>query len=372
MKAIAVYPTRHELKLIEVPVPLITRSTEVKLRMIEVGVCGTDREICAFEYGTPPPGEQHLVIGHEALAEVTEVGAEVTRVKVGDLVVPIVRRACPHAHCAACRAGRQDFCFTGDFTERGIKGVHGFMTEYVVEDERLLMKVPGALREVAVLVEPLTIASKALIQVFDLQQRLPWSCAIRGGGDWPCRHAVVLGAGPVGLLGAMSLLNAGFVTYVLSREQAPNQKATLVESIGATYLSAADLSPRDVAEKVGNIDIVYEATGASQASFELMQHLGTNGVFVLTGVPGKRGPVEIDTDGLMRSLVLKNQVILGTVNAGQDAYEGAIKDLAAFMEKWPKAVRSLITGKFAPEAHLELLVGKAQGIKNVVRFDARA
>ena len=106
--------------------------------MLEAGACGTDKEICAFEYGTPPEGSDHLVIGHESLGEVVEIGSRVKRVKPGDLVVPMVRRPCPHDYCVACRSDRQDFCFTGDFKERGIKEQHGFMAQFVVDDEKVI------------------------------------------------------------------------------------------------------------------------------------------------------------------------------------------------------------------------------------------
>jgi len=162
MKAIAVTPAKKSVSLINQHEPRIESPTDVKLRMIEAGVCGTDREICASEYGTPPSGFDDLVIGHESLGEVVEVGAKVTRVKVGDIVVPMVRRPCPHDHCAACRAERQDFCFTGDFTERGIKEHHGFMAQFIVDDEKYMNPVPQNLRDVAVLVEPLTIAEKGM------------------------------------------------------------------------------------------------------------------------------------------------------------------------------------------------------------------
>ncbi len=165
MKAIAVVPQQKRVELREVEPPRIASPTDVKLRILDVGVCGTDREIASFHYGTPPPGSDHLVIGHESLGQVIEVGARVSRLRPGDLVVPMVRRPCPHADCVACRAGRQDFCYTADFTERGIKERHGFMTEEVVDDERYMHVVPRALRDVGVLVEPLTIAEKALIQV---------------------------------------------------------------------------------------------------------------------------------------------------------------------------------------------------------------
>jgi threonine dehydrogenase-like Zn-dependent dehydrogenase len=338
--------------------------------MLETGVCGTDKEICAFEYGTPPPGSAQLVIGHESLGEVVEIGSKVSRVKVGDLVVPMVRRPCPHDYCMACRSARQDFCFTGDFKERGIKEAHGFMAQFVVDDQLYMNPVPEELREVAVLVEPLTIAEKGLAQVWQVQQRLPWGCPVTPGkAAAHCHRALVLGAGPVGLLGAMALVNYDFDTYVYSREPAPNPKSILLESIGAKYLSAETISPAMVPEHIGNIDLVYEATGASSLSFEMMKHLGTNGIFIFTGVPGRKGPISVDTDLMMRNLVLKNQVVFGTVNAGRDSFEAAIRDVGVFHKRWPKALASLITGRFPMENYRDLLMGPGIGIKNVINLN---
>ncbi|HEX2928197.1 MAG TPA: glucose 1-dehydrogenase [Candidatus Binatia bacterium] len=370
MRAIAVTPSVKKVSIIDQVEPMIASPTDVKLRMIEAGVCGTDREICAFEYGTPPPGSDVLIIGHESLGEVVEIGSAVTRVKIGDLVVPMVRRPCPHDYCPACRAGRQDFCFTGDFTERGIKQRHGFMAQFVVDDEQYMNPVPSEMREIAVLVEPLTIAEKALIQVWNVQQRLPWSCPVTPGkAQAHCHRAVVLGAGPVGLLGAMALLMNDFDTYVYAREPAPNPKAAVVEMIGAKYRSAGTHSLEALAAEVGNIDLVYEATGASRLAFDMANYLGTNGIFIFTGVPGRKGPVEVDTDLVMRNLVLKNQVVFGTVNAGRDAFEASIRDVGIFSKRWPDAVRRLITGRFPMENYQELLVGKSTGIKNVIRLN---
>jgi glucose 1-dehydrogenase len=369
MQAIAVVPDRREVKVVEQKEPAIAAPGEVKLRILEVGVCGTDREICSFQYGTPPADSDHLVIGHESLGEVMEVGDKVARLRRGDLVVPTVRRPCPHKTCAACRAGRRDFCYTGDFTERGIKQAHGFMTEVVVDDEAYMNLVPRELREVAVLVEPLTIAEKALLQIDQIQQRLPWACPAHPKEKaGHCHKAVVLGAGPVGLLGAMALRVAGLNTCVYSREGAGDPKARLVESIGARYISAQDCPVEGLAEMLGNIDLVYEATGASQLAFKVINVLGTNGVFVFTGVPGRKGPVSIDTDLIMRNLVLKNQVLFGTVNAGKEAFEAAIRDLGIFMKRFPAAVRSMITGRHPIQAHRDLLLGPLTGIKNVLTF----
>jgi threonine dehydrogenase-like Zn-dependent dehydrogenase len=244
------------------------------------------------------------------------------------------------------------------------------MTQYVVDDEKYMNLVPRELRNVAVLVEPLTIAEKALTQVWQVQQRLPWSCSVAPGkAQAHCHRAAVLGAGPVGLLGAMALVNYDFDTYVYAREPRPNPRADLLESIGAKYISAETDSVDMLAERIGNIDLVYEATGASRLSFDVIRRLGTNGIFVFTGVPGRRGPVEVDTDLVMRNLVLKNQVVFGTVNAGRDSFEASIRDIGVFSKRWPEAVQSLISGRYPMEAYGDLLLGRSSGIKNVIQLN---
>jgi len=365
MKAGAVFPAKHKIEVVALDEPQISSRTDVKLRMLEVGVCGTDREIASFHHGTPPEGFEFLVLGHESLGEVVETGPAVSRFAPGDLVVPMVRRPCPHPQCLACRAGRQDFCYTDDFRERGIKQHHGFMTDFVVDDEEYLNAVPQELRAVAVLVEPLTIAEKALLQIHAIQQRLPWS---RAANDR--QRAVVLGAGPVGLLGAMALVNSGFETFVYSREMPSNSRADLVAKFGAHYVSSATVSVEQLAARVGNIDVVYEAAGASQTAFDLLKALGPNGVYCFTGVPRHGEPVSIDAHSVLFSLVLKNQVILGTVNSGKDAFESAIRDLGVFYKRWPVAVNSLITGRFAIEQFREPIFDRS-GIKNIIVLDGR-
>src|SRR5687768_180335 len=170
MRAVGVSPSRKEVQLVDHQTPHISSDHHVKIRSLEVGICGTDKEICHFVYGSPPEGYDYLVIGHESLGEVVEVGTKVRILKPGDLVVPSVRRPCTHDHCTPCQADLQDFCSTGDFTERGIKMTHGFMTEYYVDAEKYFTSVPASLRDVAVLVEPLTVAEKALAQVWQVQE----------------------------------------------------------------------------------------------------------------------------------------------------------------------------------------------------------
>ena len=361
MKAAAVFPAERRFAVIDHPEPSLVSPSDVKMRMLDVGICGTDKEIVACDYGTPPDGSPYLIIGHESLGEVIEVGPAVTRVKPGDLAVPTVRRPCNDPMCIACRDGRQDFCYTGKFTERGINQRHGFMTEFVVEEERYLNPVPRELRDVAVLVEPLTIAEKGVTQLWQVQQRLPWAVAGRNS-----HRAVVLGGGPVGLLGAMKLVLEGFDTTVYSRTPAASDLERLVTGFGAKFAHAETVSLEQLAEQVGNIDVVYEAVGASSLAFQTMPFLGTNGVFIFTGVPGRKGPVSVDTDTIMRDHVLKNQVVFGTVNASLQSFADAIADLGTFMQRWPDAVRGLISHRFPIDQLAEPLSGRAGGIKNVI------
>lgn len=370
MKAVAVFPGAREVKVIGQDAPRISQRDQVMLRILDVGLCGTDKEICTFEYGTPPPGDDYLVIGHESLAEIVNVGSAVERFRAGDLVVPSVRRPCPHPGCLACRSGHQDYCYTGDFRERGIKQAHGYMTEYVVDQERNMNLVPPDLREIAVLAEPLTIAEKALGQItWMMRQRPPWldpetPGEERGRG----LSALVLGIGPVGLLGAMALVSAGFTTYVYSRETPPHPRIDLVAAIGAAYVSSQVATFADLAGQVGNIDLVYEAVGHSHFALEALRVLGTNGIFVLTGVPGLQAFIEADPARLMRDMVLKNQVLLGTVNAGAEAFASALRDLDVFRRRWPEAVQTLIAGRYPLEQAPELILGRPTGIKTVIAF----
>ena len=370
MKAVAVFPRTKEVRVIEHEVPRMAEPDQVKLRILDIGLCGTDKEICAFAYGTPPAGSDYLVIGHESLGEVIEVGPAASRVNVGDLVVTTVRRPCPHPECRPCRAGYPDFCITGDYTERGIKGAHGFMTEEVVDHERYMHVVPPELRDVAVLTEPLTIAEKAANQARQIVDRLPW--LKRDLQEEARRHnptAVVLGAGPVGLLGAMKLMAAGWQTFVYALAPAPNPSSDIVEAIGGQYGSQGRIAVEKQKALFGHIHLIYEATGVSRLAFEAWKLLGPNSVFIFTGVPSLKGPIEVDTDLLMRNIVLKNQIIFGTVNASSEHFDEAIKDIGVFHQRWPGALGALITSRSAPEEAPGVLLGNIGGIKNVVTFE---
>lgn len=370
MKAVAVTPSKREVGIIEHPTPELQRDDEVKIRTIDVGICGTDREICTFVYGDPPSGCDYLVLGHEAMGEVVEVGSEVEGLKVGDFVVPSVRRPCSDPNCQACRAGLQDFCSTGNYVERGIKECHGFMTESFVERERYLTYVPSDLRDLAVLMEPLTIAEKGLAQAWATQSRLPWVKHYEDGRPTgQGLNAVILGAGPIGILGAMTMKAAGFETYVYNRSPAPNPKAEIIEAIGARYISSKDVPFPELPAEIGSIDLVYEAIGISSVSFDVLSILGVNGVYIFTGIPAPGDPIPIDANQLMRNVVLGNQAVIGTVNADEASFRAAIRDLGYFKDHWPEAIGAVISKRSPIDSCRELLLDHATGIKNVISFD---
>ena len=343
----------------------MTSPSMVRVRMLEVGVCGTDAELCAFEYGDPPAGVDYLIVGHEALGVVEEIGPAVEHLRAGDLVVPSVRRPCPIDECAACTSGNQDFCVTGKYTERGIKAAHGFLAEQVVEEDRYLHIVPSELREVGVLTEPLTIAEKGLRQYAAIQRRLPWMEHADDEAFMHGRRAVVLGAGPVGLLGAMLFLERGFETWVFSRGGRDTPNARLAEAIGAKYVSSETTDFAHLTEQSGPIDLVYEAAGAPQLAFDAMGHLDANAVCILTGVPGDANAIRIEGDEIMKRIVLHNQVVAGTVNANRRDFGQAIRDLGRFDSARPEQLRAIISSRKPMESFCTE-AASGHGIKSVI------
>ncbi len=347
MRAVAVFPKAKQVKLIEIDSPKLSSPSHVLIQMLRVGVCGTDREIAQFQYGTPPKTDPYLVLGHESLGRVIQVGKNVKKIREGDLVVPTVRRPCPQP-CISCAYHESDMCYTGDFVERGIKEAHGYMTEQIVEHEDFLAKVPPHLEAIGVLLEPLTISEKAARQILLVQQRLHWECAItdRGRKTLDCRNALVLGAGPVGILAALVLAAKGIKTHVVSMEEETHPKIKMIRSMDIGYFQASRHTPETIAQELKNVDVIFEAAGSSKLSFQFLPALGVNGIYVLSGVPGLHKGFVIDEDFIMRNMVLKNQVLLGTVNANITAFENGIAHLNEFDKKYPKQMRQLITHRF--------------------------
>ena len=359
ISAIAVHPGRPgSLHRTALPQPE-PGPGQAAVRVRRVGICGTDKEIIGASFGTPPAGSNELVLGHEVFGTVERVGEGVTTVAAGDLVVATVRR--PDG-CPACLAGQTDMCVWRRYTERGILGAHGFMAERFVDDERFLVPVPDALEATAVLVEPLSVVEKATRQADLIQRRL---------AVWAPTTAVVLGAGPVGLLGAMLLRTRGVGVTVVARRPAPNPAAAVVEACGARYVSTGDTSIAALGADLPAIDLILEATGNSALAFEAMTALGSNGVLVLLSITGGAAVAPLPIDALNREFVLGNKVLVGSVNAAREDFAAGVADLARFETRWPGLAARLITHRLDARGD-PAAIGAAVtgGIKTVVEFSS--
>ena len=320
MKAIAVHPGRpNTMHLEEVPEPSvddIPGGTGVLVRVLRVGVDGTDKEINAAEYGQAPPGDDYLITGHEGLGRVVEVGPNVpSTIRPGTLVVSTVRRPGDSIYDDI---GLQDMTTDDVYYERGINLRHGYLTEMYVEDARYVVPLPENLSEVGVLLEPLTVAEKAINQAFEIQRRLK---------VWQPRRAMVLGSGTIGLLATLALRLRGIEVTCASLRPAPYRNSDLIEALGATYVSTQETSLMEAAAAHGPFDIVIEATGFSPLVFEGAQALGKNGVLVLVSVTGGDRRVEVPADVINQGFVLGNKVMVGSVNASPADFESGRDDL---------------------------------------------
>lgn len=342
MKALALIPGTQQVRLADWPEPKIEKPTQMKLRTLEVGICGTDREEVGGGRADAPVGDKELIIGHEVLAEVVEVGNEVRRFKPKDLAVVMVRRGC--GRCDPCQKDRSDLCATGDYKERGIKGYHGFEAEWIVDEEHFCLKVPPSLRSIAVLTEPTTVVEKAIDDACRLQvARLPvdpnpvaW---LEG------KNVLVAGLGPVGLLASMILRLRGARVFGLDIVDPHSPRPKLLESMGGKYVKGNQAAIRQAMETYGSIDMIVEAAGITSLDFELLDVLGVNGVYVLTGVPGDDRPLSLDGGKLMRQLVFNNQVLFGSVNASRDHFKQALLDLEAAQNQWKGVMDQFITSR---------------------------
>ncbi len=341
MKVLSVVPGTPGLRPGERPEPRLSRLDDVLLDVIEVGICGTDRDEAGGGRADPPPGASDLVIGHEMIGRVSAVGAGVTAVRPGDYAVLTVRRPCPG--CPGCDAGRPDMCYTGDYTERGIKAEDGYQAERVVERQQYVVRIPASLSGVGVLVEPLSIGEKAIEETMLVQK------ARFAGIAAPEPVALVAGLGPVGLLAAVALRLRGFRVLGLDVVDAATERARLVMDIGGEYVDGRATHPDDLRSRCGHIDIIFEATGVPALEFDLVAALALNGIYVLTGIASGSRPVTVDGATLMRGLVLGNRLMLGSVNASQHHFQAAVADLERAEQRWPGLVARLITARLSPD-----------------------
>jgi glucose 1-dehydrogenase len=358
MRAIVVSPPTPGARLTEVPTPTPGEG-EVAVRVLECGVCGTDRDIVQGLYGTAPEGATQLVLGHENLGVVDAVGSGVPGWATGELVVATVRRGC--GICRFCLTNQSDFCETGKFTERGIGGRDGYLSERYVEVPEYLVRIPSRLRRVAVLLEPMSVVEKA---VFEGRRVLSRRGPTPGHPAPPGGRALVAGTGAIGMLAAFLLRSEGYEVTAIDRHGPDTPAGKLLERIGATHVDAS-AGVRSLGG--ARFELVLEATGSAGLDLDLPGVLAPNGALVLTGIPAAgRGPVSVDAGTVLRNLVLSNQAVVGSVNANRRYFEAGRRHFARFRRLWGDALAGLITERAPWDQFDRLLAGPAGGSMKTV------
>jgi threonine dehydrogenase-like Zn-dependent dehydrogenase len=297
------------------------------VRPLEVGVCGTDREISQGLFGIAPDGEGTLVLGHESLGVVERDGNGFSR---GELVTAIVRRSC--GRCTACEKGAPDSCLTGDYRERGITRLHGFACELVAEDPAQLISIPPSLGRTAVLAEPASICARAIRHARTIGDRQPWRL----------ERALVIGAGAIGMLTTFLLRLDGVEVWTAAREPRTDARAELVAACGARYVSTSEASLEALRDEVGGFDLVVEAAGNAQLMADSFGLLRRSGVLCLLGIDGHAHTVELPGRVLGVDLILENRVVFGSVNAQRQDWVAAVDALDRSRERWPDALEALV------------------------------
>jgi threonine dehydrogenase-like Zn-dependent dehydrogenase len=359
MRAIAVFPGKADsMHLATMPKPTLDEvpgGRGILVKVLRVGVDGTDKEINAAEYGAAPPGFDFLVTGHESFGRVEAVGPNVTELQPGDYVVATVRRPGSSIYD---RIGTYDMTTDDMYYERGINLRHGFLAEYYVDDPEYIVKIPPGLKEVAVLLEPTTVVEKGIAQAYEIQRRLR---------VWRPRRAAVMGAGTIGLLAALALRLRGLDVTVFGRTPRPYLNSDLIEALGARYLSTADTPILQGAAAHGPFDLIFEATGFSPVVFESMQALGKNGVLVLSSVTGGDRRIEVPADRINLDFVLGNKVMVGTVNANREYFEMGVKDMAQAEAQYPGWLGRLLTHPVNGLENWRQLLDTLTGAKGAIK-----
>src|SRR5437763_4854381 len=335
MKAIAVTPgKKNSVHQRDIPRPNVTdiaAGKGVLVRVLKVGVDATDREINDALYGNAPPGVNYLVIGHESFGVVEEVGPSVKRIKRGDYVTATVRRPGGSIYDLI---GTNDMTSEETYYERGINLRHGFLTEYFVDEEDFIVRVPQGLKHLHVLMEPMSCAAKAIHQAYEAQRRMK---------VWRPQRAFVMGVGQIGLLTALILRLRGIEVYSFARSQRGTLNSQIVEGLEAQYVSTSEMPLEKFVEQVGKADLIVDATGNSQVAFDAMRALGHNGVLVWASITGGSRKHEVQSDKINIEWVLGNKLLLGSVNANRDHFEMGIRDLALGEMMFPGVLGRILT-----------------------------
>lgn len=335
INALAVIPGKpNTIHLREVRKPQVNdvpAGRGVLIKILRVGVDGTDKEINAAEYGAAPAGDDYLIIGHESLGRVEAVGPNVTEFKVGDYVSLTVRRPGTSIYD---EIGTYDMTTDDTYFERGINLRHGFLTEYIVDEPEYIIRVPENMKEVGVLMEPMSVAQKAIEQAYRIQQRLR---------VWRPKRAAVMGSGTLGLLATLVLRLRGLDVTTFGNTMPPTLNSGLIEELGGRYISTKELSLTDASSKYGPFDLILEGTGYSPLVFEAMNVLAKNGVLAMVSVTGGSRKLEVPADKINLGFVLGNKVAFGSVNANREYFETGVKDLSTAELQYPGWLKKLLT-----------------------------
>jgi len=366
MKAISLVPHTTNVSIEEIGEPQIGSPYDLKIKVLQVGICGTDREEAEGGRADAPAGKHELVIGHEMFGQVVEIGSQVQSVKPGDYGLFTVRRGC--GECEACRQNRSDLCYSGRYTERGIKEADGYQTEFVTDQEQYFIKVPEQIKHIGVLTEPMSVTAKAIDEAMIIQgARLK---DILPAGNWlKGKKALVAGLGPIGLMAAFALRLQGANVMGLDIVDDNSLRVQILKQIGGSYIDGRKVQTTDIDDNFGGMDFIFEATGIAKLQIQLIDALGVNGIYVATGIPAGDRPLTIAAGAVLQQLVLKNQLLLGSVNASIYHYKQAVEYLQKANDTWPNEIKRVITEKIPYTQFREaLFIHDPEEIKVVIEW----
>ncbi len=356
MQAIVARQNQSQPSIIDIPQPAAPAADEVLCRSLQIGVCGTDREILSSQSPHLPAGQDYLVLGHECLGQVVQTGDDVADLQPGDLVVPVVRRAKDGIEASH----RVDMLSMGDYVECGIVGSDGFACSQWLDQSQHLLKVDPALKDIAVFAEPLSVAEKAVNEAL-VMQRARLSGDIWSGQQPP--QVLVTGMGPIGFAGVIAAVARNWPMTIYGRDEEDSFRVSVAEEFGATYLKQQTPEPADR----GRFDLILECTGSDRVLVQAAQWLNPRGAMCWLGASRSGKPKELDLMQVMQNAILRNHLHFGSVNAALRDFEDALRDLARMQREFPSALGRLITSRTGLEDALWHYTNREpQGIKTVV------
>jgi len=334
MKAVVVRPPSKGAEITDIEIKP-EKLDGLSIKILENGVCGTDREIVKGLMGEAvcPPGDRYMVLGHEAIGILEEDGKYL---KKGDIVMPVNRRGC--GKCLNCICGRPDFCETGGFIEAGISGMHGFMREKIIDYEEFLVPVPKEIRDLAILAQPLSDLEKSFDEIVSVQRRMIWTCT---DGTYNCRKALVVGTGPIGILMGLLLRSNGLMVYMANRREPTEKESKIFQTAGIEYINTED-DFSGVLMSGLRFDLIFEASGGTAdiaaKSLKILKNNGVLGIFGFSST----GHAELSSEDLQK-LVYRSIAVVGLINGQKPHFQRAMLRLSEWNTIWPEIMKELIT-----------------------------